>query len=214
MGRASMNLIRDTYRVPRNTQDRACRVSLARFLRYVLSIAVCLLLSGAVLFAQQSKPSEYQVKATYLYNFGKFVKWPARTGDSKDAPFTICVLGQNPFGSTLDAILAGETIEGKSVVARRISKPQDAVNCHILFISASESDHLEAIFAALDKANVLTVSDIPHFSSRSGMIQFVLDGDKVRFEVNLASAENAGLILSSELLKVATSVTKNTQPGD
>jgi hypothetical protein len=164
--------------------------------------------------AQQPRPSEYQVKAAYLYNFGSFIRWPARAVAGKDDSFAVCVLGQDPFGHTIDSTLAGETLDGKPVVIRRISKPQDAGDCRILFISSTEEDHLKEILAAFDPAGVLTVSDMPGFSRRGGIIQFVLEGDRIRFEINLASAESAKLVLSSELLKVATNVRRNARRGD
>jgi hypothetical protein len=83
-----------------------------------------------------------------------------------------------------------------------------------MFISSTEENHLKQILAALEKALVLTVSDMPDFSRRGGMIQFVSEGSRVRFEINLASAEAARLIVSAELLKVAATVRKNGQPGD
>jgi hypothetical protein len=177
-------------------------------------IFMLVLLRIPVLQAQQPRVSEYQVKATYLYNFARFVEWPATAAATKSDSFAICVLGQDPFGPALDAIVAGETIDGKPVLAKRISKPKDAVSCRVLYISSSEISRLREDLAPLDKAGVLTVSDIPQFSQRGGMIEFVLDGNKIRFEVNLASAEGAGLSLSSELLKVAVTVRKNPQPGD
>jgi uncharacterized protein DUF4154 len=82
--------------------------------------------------AQGSKPTDYDVKAVYLYNFGRFVEWPASVTARSD-PFTVCVLGQDPFGPALDTTLAGETIGGKGVAAKRISTPQEAVSCQILF---------------------------------------------------------------------------------
>jgi hypothetical protein len=174
---------------------------------------VCSLVLQTIAFAQQSDPNEYQVKATYLYNFGKYVKWPGTFPASKRDSFPVCVFGQDPFGAILDSTLAGETLDGKPVVLRRISKPQDAMECRILFISSSEEKHLKEILAALDSNGILTVSDMPGFTRRGGMIQFLLEGDKVRFEVNLASAENSKLVLSSELLKVAASV-RNGRSGD
>ncbi len=99
------------------------------------------------------------------------------------------------------------------VALRRISKPQDAGECRILFISSIEEKHLKEILTALDESGVLTVSDMPGFTRRGGMIQFVLEGDRVRFEINLASAESARLVLSSELLKVAASVKRNVGRG-
>jgi YfiR/HmsC-like len=178
-------------------------------------VVLALALFGATgLIAQQPKPNEYQVKATYLYNFGRFVKWPGTFPAGKGDSFSVCVLGQDPFGSILDSTLAGEALNGKPVVLRRISKPQDAGECRILFISAKEEKHLKEILAALDEGSVLTVSDMPDFTRRGGMIQFVLEGDRVRFEINLATAESARLVLSSELLKVAASVKRNGRSGD
>jgi hypothetical protein len=159
--------------------------------------------------AQQERPSEYQVKATYLFNFGRFVKWPATVPAGKGDSFAVCVLGQDPFGPILDSTLAGETLDGKPVVLRRISKPQDAGECRILFISSAEEKHLKEILLALDESGVLTVSDMRDFTRRGGMIQFLLEGDRVRFEINLSSAETARLVLSSDLLKVAASVKRN-----
>jgi hypothetical protein len=167
------------------------------------------LLTVPSLQAQKSSPSEYQVKAAYLYNFGRFIEWPNKVTAPTGGPFTICVLGLDPFGQSLNAILAGQTINGTNTVAAQISKPQEAVNCRILFISSSEDRQLKQILAALEGASVLTVSDLPQFSQRGGMVQFVLDGKKVRFEVNLTPVEHAHLTLSSQLLKVAANLRRS-----
>ena len=174
----------------------------------------CALVRPASMRGQASKPTEYEVKAAYLYNFGRFVEWPAAVTQTQSDSFSICVLGQDPFGPSLNAVLADETIAGKNVVARQISTPTDAVNCRVLFISSSESARLKQIFAALGDASVLTVSDLPQFTQRGGMVQFILEGSRVRFEVNLATARHAGLKLSSELLKVAVNVRKGAPLGD
>ena len=188
-----------------------------RYLRVwqcLTAVAVMLpLLHIPVLQAQQAKVSEYQVKATYLYNFGRFVQWPPNAAAAKGDSFSICVLGQDPFGPTLDSTLAGETLGGKPLTVKRISTPRDAGECRILFISSTEENHLNEILVALDESGILTVSDMPAFSRRGGMIQFVLEGDKVRFEINLTKAETAKLTLSSELLKVATTVRRNARRG-
>ena len=177
-------------------------------------VVVWALIGASPLHAQQSRPAEYEVKATYLYNFARFVEWPVRAEATKGDSFVICVLGQDPFGPALGAILAGEAINGKSVLLKRISRAQDAVICRILFISSSEDGRLKDILTALDKTGVLTVSDMPNFSQRGGMIQFVLDGNRIRFAVNLTPAQDAGLRVSSELLKVAISVRRDSHPGD
>ncbi|HEX5483474.1 MAG TPA: YfiR family protein [Terriglobia bacterium] len=151
------------------------------------------------------RPTEYEVEAAYLYNFGKFVRWPPSTPRSGKL-FPICVLGQDPFGPILDATVADEAVNGKEVVAKRISSLEAAAGCRILFIGSSERKQMEQILNQADKMEVLTVSDAPRFLQEGGMIEFVLIQDHVRFEVNLTAARRAGLDLSSELLKVATRV--------
>jgi hypothetical protein len=166
---------------------------------------ICALGAVSSVPAQTEKPSEYQVKAAYLYNFGRFVHWPAGSGEVRTNRFRICVLGRNPFGSALEG-LTGQIISGRSVATRAISRPQDAGKCEVLFVGASEQDHLSEILAAIQKQSILTVSDMPHFIARGGMIEFVTQDNKVRFQVNRAAAEAAGLSLSSDLLKLAVKV--------
>lgn len=153
-------------------------------------------------FAQQSHPTESQVKAAYLYNFGKFVRW--QTDRVVRPDLLICVLGKDPFGPVLDSTVEGESIDGRKLSVRRIEKVQDASPCSILFISSSEEDQLAPILASAQRFGALTVSDIPRFAERGGIIGFVLQQEKVRFEVNRGAAELAHLSLSSELLKVAS----------
>jgi hypothetical protein len=116
------------------------------------------------------------------------------------------VLGADPFGSALDAMLEGVTVRGLAAMAQRVSSSSEAAACHILFIGASEDRQLETIVEALAGVDVLTVSDMPMFLERGGMIEFVLSDDRVRFEIDLSSAARAGLVMSSELLRVAASV--------
>jgi hypothetical protein len=188
-------------------------LKVARLLYFFAALTVaCAFLGAPNARAQASAHSEYEVKAAYLYNFGRFVQWSARATAALSEPFTICVLGEDPFGPILDATIAGESIDGRKVVAKRISGPQEALNCQILFIGSSEGDKLKEILTALDDASVLTVSDIPKFVSRGGMIQFILEDNKIRFEVNLTAAQRAGLTLSSQLLKLAVSVKRDPRP--
>ena len=192
-------------------QDGHVSRSLHRVRHWFMAMVITVLLTTATyLSAQNSKPTDYDVKAAYLYNFGHFVDWPANASSAKNDSFMVCVLGQDPFGPVLDATLANESIAGKRVTAKRISTPQESANCQILFLSSAEDAQLHKIIEALNEQPVLTVSDMPQFSQRGGMIQFVLDGKKVRFEVNLTAVQHAGLTLSSELLKVATTVRRNS----
>ena len=175
-------------------------------------VLIVLLLPG-FLFAQQPRPLDYEVKATYLFNFGRFTTWPQAAAPAESNLFSICVLGRDPFGPALDATLAGETIAGRRVVARRIARSADAAGCRILFVGDSEEGQLQATLDAVGGASILTVSDLPRFAARGGMIQFVSEGNRIRFEVNLTAAERSNLMLSSELLKVATAVRRSGRPG-
>lgn len=182
------------------------------FRPWVRVLALAWTLIGVpVLRAQNSAPTDYDVKAAYLYNFGRFVDWPTQV---EGEHFTVCVLGQDPFGPRLDSTLAGETIGGKSIIAKRISSSQESDDCRIVFLSPAENGRLKKIVAELDKKAILTVSDMPKFTQFGGMIQFVVEGKRVRFEVNLTATQRAGLTLSSELLKVATAVKRNAAVGD
>jgi hypothetical protein len=187
--------------------------------RCLLPAFAIVVLAGAMvspssLQGQRAKPTEYEVKATYLFNFSRFVEWPAEGLPGQSDSFAICVLGEDPFGPALKATVAQETIAGKGVVAKQIPAPQDAVNCRVLFISSSEDKRLKEILTSLGTASVLTVSDLPRFTQRGGMVEVVSEGNRIRFEVNTATAERAGLTLSSELLKVAVNVRRSLQRGD
>lgn len=178
-------------------------------LRLILVLALATT-TEPVLDAQQVRPTEAQLKAAFLFNFGKYVTWPAIPADN----FSICVLGRDPFGSSLDAIVSGETLAGKPATVRRIRGAQEASSCQIVFISSSEEAHLQATLATLARSgNALTVSDLPEFVQHGGMIQFVDEGNRVRFVVNLAAARRAGLVLSSELLKIAKVVDNSDGRG-
>jgi hypothetical protein len=171
---------------------------------------------------QQPPPEESRLKADYLANFSRFVDWPAApsstpTPDTQAAvaaarttdPFTICILGRDPFGPTLDNVLAGPSVDNRKLIARRISTHKDAPSCEILFIATSESAHLKEILNSVEKFPVLTVSDLPNFLANGGMIEFVVKEDKIRFAVNVSVAAKAGLIVSSQLLKVAAEIKKD-----
>lgn len=196
-----------------NSRKIGLKYARASGLALFLMIVSTLVLAPGGLCAQQAAPTEYQIKAAYLYNFGKFVHWPARVESAPNKAFSVCVLGQDPFGPSLKAILAGQSIDGEATVATTIARPEDAANCRILYISSSEEHRLKEIIAALDDSSVLTVSDLPSFSKKGGMVGFVFNNNKIRFEVNLAKAQRAGLTMSSELLKLAVAV-RNSPAGN
>ncbi|MGA8540748.1 MAG: YfiR family protein, partial [Terriglobales bacterium] len=138
-------------------------------------------------------------------------RWQAdRTSLSES--LDICILGKDPFGAVLDSTIAGESIDGRKITVRRIARVQEAVPCSILFIGTSEASRLTSILTAAQHFNALTVSDLPHFAEQGGMIGFVTQEGRIRFDVNRAAAEQSHLTLSSELLKVATKVIEKPLP--
>jgi hypothetical protein len=153
----------------------------------------------------QAAFTPYDVEAAYLYNFGKFIQWPSLT-DANSQPFSICILSQDNVGKKLDDTITDETIQGRKIVARRLSSVEAADKCQIVFIGPSEDTRLAKDLEALQEKPVLTVSSIPDFLDRGGDIQFLIQHNRVRFAVNLPAAKRAGLELSSELLKVAAYV--------
>jgi hypothetical protein len=145
---------------------------------------------------------EYQIKAVFLYNFAQFVEWPPTAFASPSAPLCIGVLGADPFGAALDETVKGEAIGNHKLVIARSNNVQDLKGCQLIFVSDSERDHVSDILAALDPEAVLTVSDIESFARRGGVINFFLQGNKVRFEINPTSARHEGIRISSQLLSL------------
>jgi len=148
-------------------------------------------------------PSEYQVKAAFLYNFAKFIEWPPASFPSESAAFQICILGPDPFGNELQEITRNKTVNGRRFQISQVADLERARTCQILFVRSSEKTHLNQILDGLHGSSVLTVGDQKAFAERGGMINFLLEDDRVRFEVNQKAAEQAGLKLSSQLLSVA-----------
>ncbi|HUK47334.1 MAG TPA: YfiR family protein [Terriglobales bacterium] len=170
------------------------------------------LLTGSYSQAQEQRPTESQVESAYLYNFGKFVTWPADHAAGVGL-FEICVIGKDPFGDMLDATVNGETMNGKKIAIRRISSLPQAAECEVLFISQSEQGRLSTILDTAQRFDLLTVSNIKHFAEHGGIIGLVEQQDRIRFEVNRTAALRSHLILSSELLKVAVKVIEKGGPG-
>jgi hypothetical protein len=149
---------------------------------------------------------EYQVKAAYLMNFTKFVEWPAAAFSAADAPIVICVLGDDPFGPTLDRMVEGQNVNGRPIQTRRSVPEANPQGCHVTFVSRSERSGIAQIVSTLRNSSVLTVSDVPDFADAGGMIEFVIEDGNVRFHINPAAARAAGLTVSSRLLSVASSI--------
>ena len=161
-----------------------------------------LLLAFAGTMRRAEAASEYEVKAAFLYNFAKFVDWPSDAFKS-GSPFVIGVVGDDPFGSDLDTTVSGKTVDNRRIEVRRFRRVGDVQSCHILFVCRSEKSRVDKILERVSGSRTLTVGDMGQFLQRGGMINFIIEDQKVRFEINSNSAERAGLKISSKLLQLA-----------
>jgi hypothetical protein len=146
---------------------------------------------------------EYQVKAAFLYNFAKFVEWPARTFRTAQDPIVVCILGRNPFGNALEEVIRGKSIEGRAFAVRHVSDAEEAGICQILFVSSAAGKRFRSLWGNPSPAGILTVGEVEGFAASGGVINFKLDGGRVRFEINVDAAEHAQLRISSKLLGLA-----------
>jgi hypothetical protein len=180
-------------------------------LTLALAVGLILATGSASIPAAVAPFNEYEIKAAFLYNFIKFTEWPAEEIGRSDEPFIIGVLGKDPFGAALDKIIEGETIHNKKVVARRFPRMDEAAaNSHVLFISSSEENNLAAILKLLAGQAVLTVSEINNFTQRGGIIHLKKENNRIVFDVDLATAKQAGLSMNAQLLKLAKVVRGNS----
>lgn len=170
------------------------------------TLLVLVLLIPALTGRAQDAPSEYQVKAAYLFNFLKFVEWPENAFGDPLAPMVIGVVGDDPFGNALPQVVIGKTVQGRDVVVRIYRAGEDLRGAHILFIGSSERKKLPAILSSLHGSAALTVADMEGFLDLGGMIQFVPENNRVRFAINVEAARRARLKMSSKLLSLAKTV--------
>ena len=152
-----------------------------------------------------AEPTEYDVKAAFLLNIAKYGDWPAQAFASAAAPIVIGVLGDDPFGASLDRIVQGRVVNGRPVAVRRSKRLADMRGSHVVFIGASESDRAASICASLAEGGSLSVGDAHELASFTA-IQFSIESGKIAFSVNLAAVHKSGPSISSKLLRLAKSV--------
>lgn len=152
----------------------------------------------------QGQEPEYTVKGAFMYKFGDYVEWPSSVFSGPGAPFAIGILGEDPFDGELDQTVQNRTVHGRPIVVRRFRKVDQVHDVQVLFMSPSEAGRWEQDLAGLQGLNILTIGDRP--SLPGAVITFVLQGNRVRFEIDQDAADRAGLKLSSKLLSLATSV--------
>ena len=156
--------------------------------------------------AQAPATGEYAVKAAFLYHFAQFVEWPEWAFKDAGTPLTYCTIGDDPFHGLLDAALQGKTVGARAVRVLHLKQPQEIPGCHILFLGATEKKLPPAVFSIAKINSILTVGESERFVQEGGMIGFLLEENKIRFEINLQPAQDAQLRISSRLLTLAKSV--------
>ena len=163
------------------------------------ALVLILLLPGVA----SAQAPEYDLKAVFLFNFAKFVEWPESAFAGERAPLSICVYGQDPFGPTLDAVVQGERVGERSLLVQRPDSLDDLGECHVLFVARSEKGRLGEVMEQVKGEPVLTVSDTDGFLRAGGIINFILEGSKVRVLIDQEAAERSGLEISSKLMRLA-----------
>ncbi len=209
-----------------------------RSLAVVLVLFGCLLASEVHPSSQPGQYKEYEVKAAFIYNFLKFVDWPEEKTANNDKQIIVGIIGQNPFGSATD-VFKNKKVEDRGVTLKhfegleaikKMSETDRAANeellktCHLLFICKSEQKQIHEIINILGKNGVLTVGDTDGFTESGVAINFLMEDNKIRFNINLTAAENSGLKIRSQLLRLAkkvyrdeseeTNVQNNTADGE
>lgn len=174
-----------------------------RVVRLSAVVAAALQLGFHASASAQPRTTEYDVKAAFLYNFVKFTEWPASAFRDEKAPIVLGIYGQDPFGPELDRMLEEKTAYGRPFEVRRLRLPRDAASCHVVFIANAVADSLPAVALAIGERSVLTVGESPGFALRGGHINFVVENNRVLFEINVEQSMSSSLKISSQLLRLA-----------
>ena len=179
-----------------------------RFTILILAVSLSLGWIGetAAQVPDASDSSEYLIKAGFIYNFAKFVEWPSTAFAQPDSPIVIGILGTDPFGTIIDKIVQDKKVGARGFVVKRLKWGADLKElstCKILFVGASEKAHMDELVQIVRGLPILTVGETPGFAERGGVIRFVLEDNRVRFEVNVEAARQADLTISSRLLTLA-----------
>lgn len=183
---------------------RRTTFALWRAARRGMAALVLLALPGVGWGETSDSALEYVVKAAYLFKFTPFVQWPASAFSGPSSPFNICVLGADPFGASLDQVLAGHQVGDHAVRVRRLQAIDQAQDCQILYTAASRAE----VAAALNKvkgAPVLTVTE-QSLGVHGAVVQFYIKDGHVRFMLDQAAATANGVTISAKLLSLAAAM--------
>jgi hypothetical protein len=173
----------------------------------LILLTACAFLFGEPLGAQSQVLTEYEIKAGFLFNFTKFVEWPAGTFVNSSAPIILGIVGENPFGNLLTEAATGKAVNGRAVLVRQFKEGQDLRSCQVLFVALTDKKHIVQTLGKLKGSSVLTVGEGSGFTQSGGMIAFLVEGNKVRLEIDLRPASEAQLKISAKVIAVARLLT-------
>jgi hypothetical protein len=152
---------------------------------------------------QISGLSEYEVKAAFLLNFAKFIQWPQNAFANDQSPLFICIVGEDPFGHTLDEVVQSKMLDSHAFIIRHSTNPEDMKTCQVVFIGSRDDKRLSEVLRRLKGSNALAVGESRDFAGLGGGIQFYLENNRIRFLVNVDALQRAHLTASSKLLALA-----------
>jgi hypothetical protein len=187
---------------------RAAQRRLIAFARFAIA---SMMLTSVVIIPARAQPSladEYAVKAAFLYKFGLFVQWPTTAFSSPGSAVNLCIVGENPFGNSLDTVVAGQQINGRDVVIRRMQTVEPGSSCHILYVGGSKEQSKAEIIDTVRGHPVLTVTDGP--TSTPGIIHFVLANNHIHFDIDDDAAAQNELVISSQLMNLALNIKRRS----
>jgi hypothetical protein len=171
-----------------------------------MAAALLLLLANPSPTLTADRNSEYQVKAAFLVNFARFVEWPPQSFGAANDPLVVGVYGNGLFGAALEEAVLGKRIGGRPAVIRRTSQISALRSCHVVFLPASEINHFRELSNSLGDLSVLLVGETEGFAESGGVINFILENERVRFEISPSAAARVHLKISSKLLQLAVIV--------
>jgi hypothetical protein len=171
-----------------------------------------LLIAWSAMAQVNSSSSEYTVKAAFLFHFAEFVDWPAEAFKDANTPITYCITGEDPFHGALDDSLRAKVVGNRGMRVEHLKQGDSVQGCQVLFIGAAENKRTASILANVKRSAILTVGESQNFAENGGMIEFFLEGKKIRFDINLAAVNAAKLKMSARLLALAKTV--KTAGGD
>jgi hypothetical protein len=194
---------------PNEPQRLRCRLTIASHApQFLMVILLCAVLAVPNLNAQ-SPSEEYRVKAAFLFHFAQLAEWPVGAFATNENDLTVCTIGGDPFQGQLDSALSGKVVGSRAVKVKHLKAGEDARSCRVLFVATANAKEVASLISQLGNAPVLTVGQTDSFARDGGIIGFCLEDGKVRFEINLAASQHAGIKISSRLLLLAKDVIAN-----